>query len=55
MEKQYCKATVLWNSGREEVFKDKLNKSGKPPKKFQDKVDKLRDFPTVKNVNVERF
>ena len=51
----YCKATVLWDSGRTEEFKDKLNKDGKPPKKFNDKVKQLNNFPTVKIVQVERF
>ena len=55
MDAQYCKATVTWKSGREEVFKDKLNKDGKPPKKFQDKVSQLKNFPTVVKVETERF
>lgn len=52
---KYCKATIVWKSGREDVYKDKLLKGGKLPKKFFQIVCKHKDFPTVKEVIVERF
>ena len=53
--KLFCRATVLWNSGREEVFQDKLKKDGKAPAKFVKKVRALQDFPTVQSVKVETY
>lgn len=54
-EHRFCRAIVYWKSGRIEEFQEKLKKDGTSPKKFTDKANKLRKFPTVIKVEVSRF
>lgn len=41
-----------WNSGRTEKQPFKTKGDGKPPKKIQDTIDKLKTIPTVRRVFV---
>ena len=50
-----CRATIVWESGREEVFYGELNRDGKMATEFVKKVSSYRKFPTVKEVRTERI
>ena len=50
-----AKATIIWNSGREEEIVSELNKGGEFKKSFSDKINEYRKFPTVKSVNVTKY
>lgn len=54
-EFKFVKADITWNSGRVETLRDKLDKNNQIKKQFSDKVAKYRQFPTVKNVQVEKY
>lgn len=49
MDKKATKitATATYKSGRVEAFSAELNRSGEPPKKFQDRCAAYRSLPTV--------
>ena len=49
------KATITYKSGRVETLEADLLKSGLPPKASSRRVAQSRQFPTVKNVKVNKF
>lgn len=49
------KATIIYQSGREEIKWGKLNKNGMPDKRYQAHMAKLRNFPIVKEIKTERL
>jgi len=53
--KTNVRAVAKYWSGRTEEFAGKLKKDGRAHKKFQERVNMLRNFPTVKSVIVTRY
>lgn len=49
------RAIATYKSGREERVTGQLKTDQTPYKKFTDKVDALKAFPTVEKVKLEKF
>lgn len=52
MYDKQAKATITYNSGRQETIYGKVNKDGTLHKLFDKRLSEFKAFPTVKHVEV---
>ena len=54
-ECDHIRATITYKSGRTEIVSDQLKRDKVAPKRYLDKIEALRAFPTVVKIKEETF